>query len=270
MDVTKIYNEYSLGKSLNQLERELHKPHGSVKAMFLAHGLATRSNSEANRKYKIQEDFFDCINTQEKAYFLGILFADGYNNTDRNSVTLSLSEKDRALLTALNTLLQPTKPVLFINLWRNRLKCPNTQDQYRLTIGNKHISQKLAELGCVKAKTFDLTLPGDDAVPKGLLRHFVRGYFDGDGSICNYVSGGYPKVTTSMTSTEEFLNGIQVLMQQELCFNPVKLLCRFPERGNNIRSLCYSGRVKCSKFRDWLYKDATIFLERKKQVFDSF
>lgn len=36
------------------------------------------------RKYEINQDFFDEINTQEKAYFLGILFADGYNNYDKS------------------------------------------------------------------------------------------------------------------------------------------------------------------------------------------
>ena len=47
---------------------------------------------------KINKNFFNKIDTEEKAYFLGFLYADGYNNTDRNSVALSLKEDDKEIL----------------------------------------------------------------------------------------------------------------------------------------------------------------------------
>lgn len=56
----------------------------------------------------------------------------------------------------------------------------NSKNQYRLTINNKHISKRLAELGCGKAKTSVITFPTLEQVPENLIHHFIRGYFDGN------------------------------------------------------------------------------------------
>ena len=83
--------------------------------MLKRNGYEAKSASELKRKYPIQEDFFDVIDTEEKAYVLGLLYADGYNNTDRNSVSLSLKESDKEILEKVTSLIQPTKPLSYLD-----------------------------------------------------------------------------------------------------------------------------------------------------------
>lgn len=266
--MNKLCEDYNSGKSLTSLSTELGVSAGKVKRELLLSGVVLRTASEASRKYSINETFFDSIDSQEKAYFLGLLYADGYNDTTRNSISLHLKQDDKQILETLNYLLQPSKPLQFISHQYARDKGVNTQDQYRLIIGNKHISSRLADIGCGRCKTHTLKFPSSDVVPHHLINHFVRGYFDGDGSICKYRSGGYDKFCTSIVGTTNFLSGIQVLLESELGFNHVKLIDRHPDRGTIIRALTYSGRLKCIKFGSWMYKDARLSLTRKKDVFD--
>jgi len=238
----------------------------AISALLKRHGYISKSQSELQRKYPIVEDFFDVIDTQEKAYVLGLLYADGYNDTNKNSVALSLKESDKEILDKITKLIQPSKPLQYINTYKARQKegFENSQNQYRLAISNKHISQKLTELGCGKAKTHKLTFPTEEQVPNHLIRHFIRGYFDGDGC----VSGNKQKLF-SIVGTINFLIPLQEILIKELNFSKTKLDQRHKERNDNIRSLVYCGINQCISFRDWLYKDATIYLERKKIFFDN-
>ena len=239
----------------------------SINTLLKRNGYVAKSQSELQRKYPIVEDFFDVIDTEEKAYILGLLYADGYNNTDRNSVNLGLKESDKKILDKITNLIQPTKPLQYVDTSRARKKigCENSQNQYRLVIANKHISQRLAELGCGKAKTHNLTFPTEEQVPSHLIRHFVRGYFDGDGSVSN---GKTAQV--DVIGTISFLLPLQDILFKELSLNRTVLNQRYKERDNEIRSLQIGGNNQCIKFRDWLYKDATIYLERKKNIFDNY
>ena len=238
----------------------------AINTLLKRNGYMAKSKSELKRKYPVQEDFFDVIDTEQKAYVLGLLYADGYNNTDRNSVSLGLKESDKKILDKITTLIQPTKPLQYVDTYKSRKKTgfENSKNQYRLVIANKHISQRLVELGCGKAKTHNLTFPTEEQVPSHLVRHFVRGYFDGDGS----VSGDKQKVL-SFEGTINFLLPLQQILIKELNFSETKLEQRHKDRDNNIRSLRYGGINQCITFRDWLYQDATIYLERKKNVFDT-
>jgi len=236
----------------------------AINALLRRNGYEAKPQSELQRKYPIVEDFFDEIDTEEKAYILGLLYADGYNNTDRNSVSLGLKETDREVLNKITALIQPSKPLQYVNTSKTK-GFENTQNQYRLVIANKHISERLVELGCGKAKTHNLKFPTEEQVPSHLIRHFIRGYFDGDGS----VSGDKQK-QFSFVGTIDFLLSLQRILKEELGFSETKLDQRHKDSDNNIRSLRYCGVNQCITFRDWLYKDATIYLKRKKDIFDSY
>lgn len=202
------------------------------------------------RKYEINEDFFDEINTQEKAYFLGILFADGYNNYDKSNIRLSLQEGDIQILNDLKALLYKNndKPL-------GRSKKENCNDLLYLDLTNKHISNKLKELGMIQNKTFLITFP---EIPHNLYNHFIRGYMDGDGCI-NYflLKGKHFKCQLRMLGTLEFLQKVQSIINENS-----NTTGSIRKRGN-IYELAYSSRNQVIKACSYIYSDSVIFLERK-------
>ena len=263
---SQLFEMYETGNySGNQLTNYFPVSQVAINNLLRRNGYDAKSASELKRKYPIQEDFFDKIDTQEKAYILGLLYADGWNQTERNVIGIGLKESDKEILDKITSLIQPTKPLGYYK--KNKLKrgFENSQNEYRLVIANKHISQRLVELGCGKAKTHNLTFPTEEQVPSCLIRHFVRGYFDGDGS----VSGDKQK-QFNLVGTINFLLPLQQILMSELGFSKTKLDQRHKERDNEIRSLRYCGINQCITFRDWLYKDATIYLERKYDIFHSY
>ena len=265
---SELFRMYETGNySGNQLTNYFPISQVAINNLLRRNGYVAKSASDLKRKYPIVEDFFDVIDTEEKAYILGLLYADGYNNTDRNSVSLGLKETDREVLDKITALIQPSKPLQYVSTSNQRKKTgfENSQNQYRLVIANKHISEILTKLGCGKAKTHNLIFPTEEQVPSCLIRHFVRGYFDGDGS----VSKG-KKSKVDIIGTTAFLEPLQDILFNEVSLNKTLLNQRHKGQANTIRSLQIGGILQCIKFRDWLYEDSTIYLERKKQVFDSY
>lgn len=248
-----ITNLYKKGLSTIQIANKCNCSASNISDILKRMGCKIRSESVRNRIYPINETFFDIIDIQEKAYFLGILYADGYNNADRGSIALTLVENDKEILVKLNNLLQPTKPLQYIKL-------KNRNNVYRLNIDNKYISQKLSELGCVQAKTFKIIFP--EWLDEKLYPHFIRGYFDGDGCITNGKNPAF-----SIVGTEQFLIEIQNILIRELGLNKTKFQKRHKERKNNITSLICAGRNNCQKIYNYLYENSRIFLERKQKKF---
>jgi len=133
------------------------------------------------RKYSLNDNYFDVIDTEEKAYFLGLLYADGCNLFDKNNnvTTISLQEKDVKILERFNYEIKSDRPLEF--MYKNN---DNHQNQYRLTMCSEQISTNLSLLGCTPRKSLTLKFPTEEQVPNHLIQHFIRGYFDGDGCIC--------------------------------------------------------------------------------------
>ena len=123
-----------------------------------------------NGKQNINSNIFNTIDTEEKAYWLGFLYADG-NVLDNNTISLELSTVDKEHLIKFNSFLNKS---LDIREDKNRVRC---------IFKDTTIKNSLVNLGCIPRKSLVLRFPKDKQVPKRLKRHFVRGYIDGDGSI---------------------------------------------------------------------------------------
>lgn len=262
----KILNLYNTGEhSGADIGRFFSISSTNVNKFLRKSGIESRTMSSLKRKYPLNEHFFDEINTEEKAYILGLLYADGYNNVERGAVSLRLREDDKEVLEKIKNLIQPTKQ---LNYEIKKTDCKgcykNTKNQYKLSISSRYISQRLLELGCGQAKTHTLIFPNEEQVPKHLQKHFIRGYFDGDGSVS--VSG---QKMFSIIGSQEFIYELQTVIMDCVELSRTKLYDRFPERNTNIRSLNYCGKPQTIRFGKWLYEDATIYIERKKLKFDS-
>ena len=225
------------------------------------YGIPTRSAEEAHRKYPINEDFFDKIDTEEKAYFLGFLYADGCNQMANYWATvISLDIIDIEILYHFSKLIYKDE-----NTAKEQVKISNREHEgkgieARLSINSKHICQQMQKLGCVSRKTFILEYP--NWMPENLHRHFIRGYFDGDGTInreTEMVSG------CKIVSTLQFLEGVKAISNIDCSMYKVDKL-----NGKNTYELYYSGNRNQWLFLHWIYSGATIYLQRKYDAYLRF
>lgn len=237
----------------------------SIRIMLKRNGVKTNSISESKQKYSIDESFFEKIDTEQKAYFLGFLYADGYHHEKTCTIKLDLQEKDVHILYQLNDAIKSNKP---IKNYKRNMNLDNgsyagSKDTFRLMISNKKISSDLKAKGLMQAKSLILEYP--DFLNEDTERHFIRGYFDGNGSVSTPKNKN--NIFTFIGATP-FIVKLQERLINELGLSKTKISNRW-DHLKEISTIGYCGTGSCLKFKDYIYKDATLFLTRKKEKFDT-
>jgi intein/homing endonuclease len=138
----------------------------------------------------------------------------------------------------------------------------NNKNSSKVVIENKKISNDLIKNGLVQSKTHILRFP--IFIQENLIRHFIRGYFDGDGCI-TYGKKLNKNCQISITSTLNFLKQIDKYIN--INFGYTK---RHKERDNEIYTIISGGVCNLMTFYNYLYKDSTIYLDRKKLKFENW
>lgn len=265
-DEPKIVEMYQQGMSAPEIANQFGVAHTMILRYLEKNGVDRRSAEECHRLYPIREDFFDVIDTQEKAYFLGFLYADGNNSQEANYVRIDLSRKDKDILEKLVTLIYLEEPLQHIKDQDREKEYKGQKVIYHTSyfnINSKHICHKLEELGCPAAKSLIIDFPKWLVDPE-LQRHFIRGYYDGDGgvSLTDVKERG---AHTRMTSTLDFCHSMtkiilsQTGIQYGEPYNDVD--------DKNVYSIHLSGNRQVARFLDWLYKDSLIHLNRKHDLY---
>lgn len=207
-------------------------------------------------QFNLKKDYFEKIDTANKAYILGFLFTDGYNNTDRGVIELTLQYNDKEILEKI------AKEINYIGNISKAVKCGKYKTA-RLNIINKKMSNDLEALGCRRRKTYNIEMPSEDIIPNNFLKHFIRGCFDGDGGIGISCKEGKVKVfNVTFCGTYSLVNGIKEYIEKEVNIH-VTLFDSYTQNNNNFYRFVIGGNRNVIKFLDWLYKDADLYLERK-------
>lgn len=257
-EITKLYQEGKTAKEISSLLG--FKYHQPVYNYFKKMGWG-RTGKTGKRIYKVNEDFFKCINTEEKAYILGFICADGHIEKDRLNITVSI--KDRDILEKIKYAMHSNHPIKEVQR-TNPYKKTNRENLIlsELMIGSVELVKPLFNMGLTTNKTY--TLNGDilKYIPKYLIRDFLRGYFDGDGNVFfgRRYSSGY-KYNVNICGNEDFLlKSFQVY---------------FPSNNKLYKDLysrqCYVWKIsqkdKVRDFMYYLYYNSSIFLQRKYNEF---
>lgn len=213
----------------------------------------------------INQNYFKQIDTEEKAYFLGLIYADG--NITGNIFQILLAEEDSNVLEILKNSIKPSSKLYYYD--RKNIKWKNCK---RFSIHNKTIVSDLQNWGVIERKTYKtLTIPKID---KMLIKHFIRGFLDGDGFISftesNYrKKDGYTnytvrKVIGFTNSSKKLLEEISNFLVKELNIDEGKF---YNTNGTgstiNSYSLWFFRNKDLIKIIDYLYKDSTIYFSRK-------
>lgn len=211
--------------------------------------------NEQNRT-KFDETLFDVIDTEEKAYWLGFIFADGTiaehteGKKPRYQFELCTAEKDIEHLQKFNS---------FMKYEGNNIKIGqvklngNIYTRARWIINNRHLWETLYSKGCIPNKSLVLKFPD---IPQELKRHFIRGYFDGDGSVGIYNG----KLSMSCLGTLDMLDNILKDFNWTLKYHHDK---RHTDKTYSFQLVS----DKTLEFLDYIYKDSSIYLERKYLIY---
>lgn len=204
-----------------------------------------RENVIQKTRKNVNEDAFEVIDNEEKAYWLGFMYADGCVYEQNNRIELSLQEKDYEHIVKFKKFMQSD------HIIGKKVK-DNTYVSYRIAFNSKKIKTDLITHGCIPNKTRKITFPELD---NNLVKHFIRGYLDADGCITNS--------RTSKTSVE-ILGCEDFLISLAKHFNIEGHIYRF--NHSDIKRFMIAGK-KAREILEYLYGDATIYLDRKYEKY---
>ena len=205
-------------------------------------------------KYNCNVDYFKNIDTEDKAYWLGFIYADGCVTKDHKKLIINLSPVDIYHLKLFNDCINSDYHISY-------------QDNNRyvsLSISNKQFVENLIDKGCVPRKSLILQFPDEWQVPKHLLRHFIRGYFDGDGCLHTSMNKrknkprAYLECEVNFLGTYDMLNGIIA----NIPLNNIEI-----KEFGKIYKFRVHSRQNIVTLLDYLYEDSYFYLQRKYQTY---
>lgn len=261
--VQMLVNEYNTTNiSLHDLSKKYHTDAGY---QFRIHNIPKRGTGEQKsltRTNCISLNWnFESIETEEQAYIVGLLFADGYIN--RMQVGLRLKKSDKELIERIKNYFSP------------KIVMSENAITYGFVISSDIACQNLKNLGKVKTGV-PIHIPKMNA---SLVRHFIRGYFDGDGTIfvCNNNGNRFFKANICCVTTDILEEFKKILSKNEI-FGTINKenrqgrVMRVP-KGTCVCSfdmyrLFIRKKDSIEKFYHYLYDNCSIWLDRKRKVFE--
>lgn len=195
---------------------------------------------------------FEKIDTEEKAYWLGFLYADGSVGSKESKIELGLAEKDLHHIEKFKN---------FMGI-ANKICYRPQSKSYRISFRSDNCKTDLINKGCIPKKSLILKFPTEEQVPFYLIKHFIRGYFDGDGWFTN--TGSYFQIGIIGTKDfiEGFLNCVDIINTKNTIFTV--------HREDGAKRYVFGALNDVTNFLNWIYKDATIYLDRKYEHYQDF
>lgn len=248
-------------KSQKTIADEFNVTQGTIRNLLIKHQIKLRSD---NKVYEKDESFFERVDTEEKAYWLGFLYADGYivQTKEKSKIRLGIQSRDEEHLKKFLKSLKSNHKI------KHSKKVTNEKEYYLsfVDIVSVKMVKDIIALGCTPRKTFTQTFPSEDILPKEFQLSFIRGVFDGDGCITkskdNYINLNGQQCESYKAyfiGTKNMIDNIKQILN-------VSYLKTCKEK--NIYKLYIGGNQHAYKIlSEYIYKDATIYLERKYKKF---
>ena len=258
-DKYRIVDYYYKNKeiSMDNIAINLNISDRAVRRVLKEEGINTRLKN----RYILDENYFDCIDTESKAYILGFIYADGFVGDEKfNNIVIAVNDLEILEFIA--------KEFKFTGNIRKTKKggFENSKCGYSLNFSSKIMASRLREIGLYPNKSLTIdTLPQID---KKLVRHFIRGYFDGDGSIVlshntsyykaidGVIKYIYPTYCFMILGTKGFLE--EIIKEAE--FNYAKI---HNTKSEKIKCIKINAKKEFNNIFKYLYDNSTIKLQRK-------
>lgn len=209
--------------------------------------------------YKINENYFENIDSAEKSYWLGFIAADG--NVCKNKLSIELNIKDEDHLIRMLNCLDTSRPLYY--------REKNGHKSVRIEIRNSKIVKDLEKYNIIPNKTHNLEFP--IILNPKYYKDYIRGFFDGDGTYVFYSKYSYRKdrrkyynrITCEIScvcKSKEFLNQISKILKLENVENKI-----YYNKRDDLNYLRFTGIKKSKDFIKYIYYDNCIMLSRKRE-----
>ena len=219
-------------------------------------------------RHTYNTDYFKTINSEHKAYWLGFMYADGYicqtfnkntGNLKSSEAGITLKRADENHLKKFIKDINGTQSVRYKDVKLNG----NTYHAARISIIGRKFSENLINKGCMPRKSLSIKFPNKEILPDNLVKDFIRGYLDGDG--CLHVKNEDYRYIVNLVGTYSFLDSVREILNKELGLTKVVI----SQKGNAFQ-ISYSGRNNFNKITSYLYNGATIYLNRKYEIYQKY
>lgn len=275
------YSEISkiMGRSIKAITYKLYELKVHIKE---------KSNieiSEYKRAYSVDDNYFEKINSQKKAYWLGWLITDGYVitklNTNRgicnvNSIGLKLQSKDRYVLEDfkkdLNTdisikTIKDRKAFEYTNKITNKTVCIKGGEQAEFHFSSAKMIQDLAKYGIHQNKTYDVTFPKE--LESKYYPGFIAGVISGDGCINIKLNHGKTYLLRCLIAgTFDLIDNIKNILVKEIGVNPDKKVTK--NKDSKCLYTLELNQTETIALYYWLQKNGISLMERKNKLIEEF
>ena len=229
----------------------------TIKINAKKYGLTSKIGSQGARKHKFNERYFENIDSEEKAYWLGFIAADGCVYKNKQSYRLQINLKGSDI-----DHLKKFQKAICSDYKITEKKVGKAQSNTcQLKINSTKMCNDLIKNNIIERKSIIFEPP---ILNKNLMSHFIRGYFDGDGWITSYKrkdSNGY--------RNEVGIIGGKKALNYFIDFLPKGFSKYEKYKDDKIIQISGSSIKTISETYNYLYENATIFLDRKKNVFEN-
>lgn len=216
----------------------------------------SRNNHEKGKTKECDENYFDCIDSEDKAYWLGFIFGDGFIYDEKPGehsgiLCISLSSKDEKHLYKFKDAISSSHT---IHTYDNSNGYSNGKLS-RIKINSNHMVNSLKKYGMIANKTNIIGEPKN--INEEFYIPFVRGFFDADGSIMLWEDKGSMYWAVSFCKTPQLLNFIERILSYKWIWSQRK------DSNNQCMTITLNNKIETVDFLNKLYANASIYLDRK-------
>lgn len=250
-----VYEYCENNKSINAIAKEYKVSWNTIKRILCENNVYIISNRNQSIYQPVNTELFKTIDSEESAYWLGFLYADGSVKRDKNEISLVLQEQDLDSVIAFKNFVGNKNSIFE----KEKMCKDGIHKYYGYSFSSNEVKQNLCNLGCVPVKTSILKFPTIQQVPDYFIYDFVRGYIDGDGYI--QFDFGQSRYRIIILGTYDFLSGLVKRLNIQEYSNIYK------REAAHIYALEIGHKNFVYEFLNRLYGKSTVHLERKYKVY---
>lgn len=234
-------------------------------------GIQQRAQKLGLKYLYYDKDYFNKIDSSEKAYWLGFIYADGYvSSQERFGIELSIVDIEH---------LQKFAKALNSNI-RIKTRVRDGRELCNITIKNSEIHNDLIDKGVFYNKTNNIHFPTKEQLPEKYIKDFIRGFFDGDGCYLlyehnqknRYKDSFYecPVIAREISAVclaEDFLKSIQKILKENAdCDSKIYIQKRSDRNYLDLPILRIMKKNDIIKFINYVFYEDCVCLDRKKEI----